>query len=681
MSFDLMSWGYPVSFLPALPVRRALLCSSALILVQAPAATAVEIFVPPDVQTTVALGGAGDTLTVEEGGTIDTRVSTGGSSGNGVSATNNNQTVNNSGAINGQFDGIRWSGAQSFTLFNSATGTITSIGSSSNTGDAVQLDGDNGTIINHGLLQGGFRGIFLLSSEGTGITNTNGAVIEGGTHGVVVESNSDHVSITNANGAAIKGQTRGVYLGSSDNVRIANTGGAVIDAAYGVSFFSSHNAEISNTNGAVITGDIDGIVLVDSDNAHITNGARIIGDRFAVFINSDSDNATLNLLAGSVIDGRVRFSGSNPTLNIGNGLNLHLIYESNDPTVNSDVPYVFDAANNIVYTVDPSGFALSQSFLQTMAVAVHGAVRSGAERGNSFGGGFSGNETFAYGTEAPGFAETGPRGWASGFGGYQSQNGSGNTTGGDQAYGGLVTGGGFASDRLLYGGFLGGARSRLATDHDTQRIDAASFYAGLYGGTRNGAFWISASLMGGHTDFSSDRTVANNTVAGGLETATADYGGYFVSPSVTVGRAMGERTEVSFGAAYAGLFLDGYTETGSVANLSVASRDVHVAAVRAELRYLAKRQQTGNGTVSVETWAGVDGFFNLGGDDVTAALAGTTLNFPASFADSTAIGFAGIGINHKPDNGNWQVNGALEGRVGSDAYTEIRASVGATVHF
>ena len=48
------------------------------------------------------------------------------------------------------------------------------------------------------------------------------------------------------------------------------------------------------------------------------------------------------------------------------------------------------------------------------------------------------------------------------------------------------------------------------------------FYAGLYGGMRNGPFWIEVSLLGGHTDFNSKRVVANNTVAGGLETASAN---------------------------------------------------------------------------------------------------------------------------------------------------------------
>ena len=71
---------------------------------------------------------------------------------------------------------------------------------------------------------------------------------------------------------------------------------------------------------------------------------------------------------------------------------------------------------------------------------------------------------------------------------------------------------------------------------------------------------------------------------------------------------------------------------------------------------------------------------NLGGHDVTAALAGKTLNFPASFADAAAIGFAGIGFNHEA-GGAWTLNASLEGRYGNNAYSEIRTSAVAAMKF
>lgn len=62
-------------------------------------------------------------------------------------------------------------------------------------------------------------------------------------------------------------------------------------------------------------------------------------------------------------------------------------------------------------------------------------------------------------------------------------------------------------------------------------------------------------------------------------------------------------------------------------------------------------------------------------------LAGTPLNFAASFADASAIGFAGIGVHRKPAGGAWTLNASLEGRYGTQAYAEIRASATAVRRF
>ena len=76
----------------------------------------------------------------------------------------------------------------------------------------------------------------------------------------------------------------------------------------------------------------------------------------------------------------------------------------------------------------------------------------------------------------------------------------------------------------------------------------------------------------------------------------------------------------------------------------------------------------------------VDGFFNLGGGDVEASIAGLPVEaFSANFTDATAAGFAGIGFNH--ENGNWSLKTSFEGRYGSDAYSEIRATATAAVNF
>lgn len=601
--------------------------------------------------------------------------------------------IRNDGMIEAIIDGVVSTGERA-TITNSATGIITaadddgivSEGDDStiiNDGqifaddDGIKTIADSATIINNGIINAGDDGIDsddgdTANGDGQFTRTINNGVINSGDEAIDSDA-ENHIIINNG---ALNADTNGIEA-TRRNALITNNGTINADTFNGIVVRES-DAYVLNT-GTINAGD-DGIdVDEDAFEAVVINRGTVIGAYHAILV--DGDDATVMLEAGSVLDGAVAFNGLGLILNIGTGLNLYLDYGGEIDTLNSDIPIVHDETNTIIYTVDPTGFALSQSFIQTTSDAVHDAVRSGTGFGNGFGGGFSGTESFAYGANDPGFGETGPRGWVSAFGGYNSQDGSGAVTGGDQAYGGLVTGGGFASDERMYGAFLGGSYSQLETDFDTQQIDAASFYGGLYAGTRSGPFWIDGALLIGYSDFDSDRIVANNLVPGGLETATADYDGYFISPSITVGRSIGERTEFSIGGHYAGLFLDGYTETGSAANLTVAGRDVHVAAIRAKATYLAHQKQIDSGLVSVETWAGVDGVFNFGDDVAASVVAGPFDAFEATFTDTAAIGFAGIGVNHKPANGNWSFNASLEGRYGTDDFSEIRATATAGMRF
>ncbi|MEM6463249.1 MAG: autotransporter outer membrane beta-barrel domain-containing protein, partial [Pseudomonadota bacterium] len=618
----------------------------------------------------------------------------------GISSDGDDAMITNDGEIFADDDGINMDG-ENTTVVNNG---LIDVGN-----DGLDSEDDNQTIINNGTVLAGDRGV---ESNFTGVMIRNNGLIDVGNDGI--RTISDNATVIN-NGT-INADDDGINSDDGDgeneegeftriiNNGTINSGDEAIDSEAanhiiinkGTLNADENGIESSESNvfiynyGSINADEFNGIVVRD-DDAYVVNrgwidagddGIDVDDDAFgAVVINSgtviadvnalliDGDDATVMLQAGSVLDGGVTFNGLGLILNIGTGLNLYIDYDGEIDTLNSEIPTVHDETNTIIYTVDPTGFALSQSFIQTTSDAVHAAVRSGISHGNGFGGGFAGNQSFAYGNEPPGFAETGPRGWASTFGGYQSQDGSGSVTGGDQAYGGLVAGGGFASDERMYGAFLGGSYSRLETDFDTQEIDASSFYGGLYAGTRSGALWIDGALVFGYSDFNSDRTVANNTVPGGLETATADYDGYFISPSLTLGRSVGERTEISVGGHYAGLFLDGYTETGSAANLTVASRDVHVAAIRAKARYLAHQKQMDSGLFSLETWAGIDGVFNFGDDVAASVVAGPFDAFEATFTDSAAIGFAGVGINHKPTNGKWSFNASLEGRYGTDSFS------------
>ena len=160
-----------------------------------------------------------------------------------------------------------------------------------------------------------------------------------------------------------------------------------------------------------------------------------------------------------------------------------------------------------------------------------------------------------------------------------------------------------------------------------------------------GSSFIDLTLTAGWSDFHSDRQVINNMVAGGIEHAKADYDGFLISPSVRFGTdmAMGDGTLTpSLRLRYAGLFLDGYEESGSVADLRVDDRDISIIDVRGELAYRFAGRETPEGTLYQTARFGVDGTFS-DADGVDAVLAGQALNLDVS-TDDVARGFAGYDV-------------------------------------
>ena len=78
---------------------------------------------------------------------------------------------------------------------------------------------------------------------------------------------------------------------------------------------------------------------------------------------------------------------------------------------------------------------------------------------------------------------------------------------------------------LRLGGFVGAGASREAVELNVQTIDATYVFGGAYGRFDWISQYLDFSLYGGGINNKSTRTVANNTVAGGIETSSASYGG------------------------------------------------------------------------------------------------------------------------------------------------------------
>ena len=124
------------------------------------------------------------------------------------------------------------------------------------------------------------------------------------------------------------------------------------------------------------------------------------------------------------------------------------------------------------------------------------------------------------------------------------------------------------------------------------------------------AQFLDFALYGGGMSNSSTRTVANNLAPDGLESATASYGGWFVSPELIYGLRIPMMDFVMTPRAsvrYVGGVLDGYTEAGSAQDLTVSSRSIDDVEERLEIELSRVAPVTFGGTLKTTVNFGMIG--------------------------------------------------------------------------
>jgi hypothetical protein len=162
---------------------------------------------------------------------------------------------------------------------------------------------------------------------------------------------------------------------------------------------------------------------------------------------------------------------------------------------------------------------------------------------------------------------------------------------------------------------------------------------------------------------SQERITANNLVAGGLETASADFGGWFINPQLTATNTMVlgstattmgfalSRVEQSLTLSYASLFLDGYTETGTTNPLTLNDRDIHVASARATLALPFERVEADGALTTVRLIGGVQARTQFGDDGVSGTLLGQAVSTTLSDDDASFGGFVGLAAEYQTTSG------------------------------
>lgn len=526
-------------------------------------------------------------------------------------------------------------------------------------------------------------------NQGPGATNGYG------------NGNQDNVTLTVQSGATVTGTNTGVNLGTGT---VVSNSGTISGADYGFSAtrFNLTNygtisnlpgglaavnaAQISNaTNfGNVIAGGgfsflffgagstlnnagyIKGSILFDKQGS-LTNSGTIVNQ--VIFASNGGATAdTVNVLPGARFGGTIDFGDGADKVNFSAGswiLNT-ANFNAALSTVNAGGnPYVV-TANKIVVT-DVSGFGAQNRAMMdivgwissvlpdspvfedapsgafaALASAAHVDDRAAGTPSNALG----------YASAAPAFksgattSRDGTSIWTKGFGGRRKQTTDGSFIGSvTTGFGGAIGADRQVSHALRVGGFVGGSSNKTDLDLNAGGIDTDAVFGGVYSRAILGAAFFDVALIGGHLDNKSRRNIGGGMTP---ETASASYAGWFLNPSAAIGRRFGLGHGFSLTPAlklrYVSAFFDGYTESGSTANLTVGARNVQALEERVELT-LAKVGTLAGHRTTYRVTGGALSQQRLGGGAVDLTLLGQSLVAATPDGKNTIGGYGGVGLD------------------------------------
>ena len=520
--------------------------------------------------------------------------------------------------------------------------------------DCISINGNrtNVTVINNGsITASGTQGDGVAQNNGSNfIFINNGTISTSGTGGETVINFGDNGSITNNGTLTTTGAVQNVFTeGDGDQVTnngiitaSSNNASAIVVGFNGGSGICS---TITNNNTIRVTGSgSTGILMVNASGTTINNSGLISAEQSATAAIDGSNNSeTLNLLSGSQIIGTIDLDDGTDTVNI-SGANNSSTLTLTDTEVIRLVNDNGLIVGTVATVVDPTGQSISSAVLSNTTLAIHNNVNQRLAHHKPL-------KPIQVATLelSPGmvFQERAPQIWGSALGAKHSRGLEGIALGYDHDYVGF-TGGYEVSFYKARIGLLGGfVKTNIKTTGDKfgrlRSIDTDSdgFFAGAYNQYFLGKINLTTTLMAGYEDHNNDRAVVDNL--NGFETAQADFGSFFVSPSFTLSSAyiLNKNFELRPAAtlAYSGGWYEDYAESGTTrSDLVVDDRDTH--SLTGQLQLATAYTPYENSELELRMGAKVR---YTDDSDISLSLAGTDFRVPNA-SDNSVYGCY-IGMN------------------------------------
>jgi len=503
---------------------------------------------------------------------------------------------------------------------------------------AVQMLSANQILDNSGRIETtGLVGVGITSTGPTATITNSGVISTTGQFGVGIYSSGAAATITNRGNISTMGFSAPGIISAGPTATITNFGvvSATGEGADGINIGGA-DATIINTGTISATGYEAFGIYSGGASATITNSGTIISEQYDA-IRFEKSNATLNLLAGSVIQAGITFIGTGNTVSFGPGLNAMLSFSDLPETIlTGDNLYAVSGAS--IAVLDRGGFALTDDMALTLAGDIAGVVDRGG-RGQCLAG--------PNGQTTTGDAERcAAEAWLAGFGSFGGRPDSSSLAGFGYLGGGGLAGLEFMPGGDVSGGIFVGAMAAHGMVGESQDTTQTGGVMGGHAGFAHDGYFADFYAALGVLQIDSQRTVADNTVIGGLSLASASYAGYFLSPAVTIGTDLETGAGIltpSLRLRYAGLMLDGYSESGAADALVIDDRAVHELELRAQLALALTPAVSEAGTLSAVLRAGAEVFRRQA--DITGTLLGQTIAFTSGGEGTGYRGFAGLDLD------------------------------------